>query len=71
MDIIEYLDEDCDAKVTFEEMGETGESVLTLSLQDIDQTIIVYPDGMRKLLKVLNFVFEHGLVNDRTGDICD
>ena len=71
MDIIEYLDEDCDAKVTFEEIGETGESVLIFSLEDVDQTIRVYPDGMRKLLKVLNFVFEHGLVNDGTGDIND
>ena len=71
MDITEYLDEDCDAKVTFEEIGELGVSVLTFSLQDIDQTIRVYPDRMRKLLKVLNFVFEHGLVNDGTGDIDD
>ena len=71
MDITEYLDEDCDAKVKFEKMGELGVSVLTFSLQDIDQTIRVYPDGMRKLLKVLNFVFEHGLANDGTGDICD
>lgn len=69
MNITEYLDEDCDAKVTFEEMGETGESVLSFSLQDIDQTIRVYPDGMRKLLKVLNFIFDQGLVNDGTGDI--
>ena len=28
MDIIEYLDEDCDAKVTFKEIGELGVSVL-------------------------------------------
>lgn len=39
MDITEYLDEDCNAKVTFEEMGELGVSVLTFSLKDIKTEI--------------------------------
>ena len=71
MNITEYLDEDCDAKVTFEEMGETGESVLTFSLHNVDQTIRVYPEGIKKLLKVLNFVYDNNLVNDGTDDIDD
>lgn len=71
MNITEYLDEDCDAKVTFEEIGELGESMLTFSLGGIKQCIRIYPNGMKKLLKVLNFVYDNNLVNDGTGDIDD
>ena len=64
MDIIEYLDEDCDAKVTFEEMGELSVSVLTFSLGGVEQTIRVYPDGIKKLQNLLNFIEGSGLINE-------
>ena len=64
MDITEYLDEDCDAKVTFEEMGELGVSVLTFSLEDIKTEIRIYPDGIKKLQNLLNFIEGSGLINE-------
>jgi len=56
MNIIEYLDEDCDAKVTFEEMGELDVSVLTFSLEDVETEIRIYPEGIKKLRIMLNFI---------------
>lgn len=64
MEIIEHLDEEYDAKVTFEEMGELGISVLTFSLEDIETEIRIYPKGIKKLQNLLNFIDGSGLIND-------
>ena len=71
MDIIEYLDEECDAKITFEEMGELGASVLTFSLEDVETKIRIYPEGIEKLRRLLEFLDENNLIHDGTGDIDD
>lgn len=64
MNITEYLDEDYDAKVMFEEMGELGVSVLTFSLEDVETKIRIYPEGIKKLQNLLNFIDGSGLINE-------
>lgn len=61
MDIIEYLDEEADAKVTFEEEGELGDSVLKFTQSDGPE-IRVYPYGIEKLKKVLDFIENNNLI---------
>lgn len=63
MDISEWLDEDCDAKATFEENGELGGSVLIFSLSD-DTKIRVYPNGIKILTKLLRFIEDNKLILD-------
>ena len=65
MDISEWLDEDCDAKVTFEQVGELGGSVMMFSIEDDMKTNIrVYPDGIRKLKMFLDFIEKNQLIVD-------
>lgn len=64
MDISEWLDEDCDAKVTFEQVGELGGSVMMFSIEDMETKIMVYPDGIRKLKIFLDFIEKNQLIVD-------
>ena len=61
MDIIESLDDEGDAKVTFQEIGEMDVSVLEFSLND-NTKIRVYPDGIEKLRRLLKFIDQNGLL---------
>ena len=63
MDITEYLDQDCDAKVVFEEEGELGSSVLKFSLSD-DTEIRVYPFGIKKLKSLLDLIDFNNLIKE-------
>lgn len=64
MDISEWLDQECDSKVTFEDVGELGCSVLTFSLEDVETKIRIYPDGILKLKRLLDFIVNHELIID-------
>ena len=64
MEISEYLDDDADVKVTFSQLGELGVSILKFTLSDSDTEIRVYPEGIHRLLKILQFIETNNLVND-------
>jgi len=64
MDISEWLDEDCDVKATVQENGELGlGTVLVISLSD-DTEIRIYPKGIEKLHRLLEFADKNDLVNE-------
>ena len=66
MDISEWLDNEYDAKATFQENGELGlGSVLVISLSD-DTEIRIYPKGIKKLHDLLDFVNANELINEDT-----
>jgi len=64
MDIKEYLDEEADARATFEEVGELGSSVLKISLIDGVNEVRIYPYGIKKLKELLDFIDKNNLVKD-------
>ena len=64
MDLSEWLDEDCDAKATLQENGEMGlGTVLVISLSD-DTEIRIYPKGIEKLHKLLEFARKNDLIKE-------
>ena len=66
MDITEYLDQECDTKVVFEEEGELGSSVLKFSLGDgtVQIEIRVYPFGIKKLKSLLDLIDFNNLIKE-------
>lgn len=62
MDISECLDDECDVKAVFEEIGELGVSVLTISLEGVDTRIRIHPNGIKKLKKMMDFVETNNLI---------
>lgn len=64
MDIIEQLDEDDDVSVIFEEISETGNSILKFSVADGLNEIRIYPQGIHKLMKLLKLIQVNGLIKE-------
>lgn len=62
MDLKEYLDQDIMA--TFEPMGELGCSVLKFSIIDEQNEIRVYPEGIKKLKSMLDFIEKNGMIKE-------
>jgi len=64
MEISEWLDQECDSKATFEQIGELGSSVLAISYRDSETEIRIYPDGIKKLKELLDFIEKNELIID-------
>lgn len=63
MDIIECLDDEDDGvKVKFEGRGEFDISELTFSVYDV--IITIYPDGIKKLRRMLELIDLNDLVKE-------
>jgi hypothetical protein len=64
MEISEYLDDECDAKVTFEERCELGCSLLIFSLERVETKIRIYPEGIKRLQSFLQFILKNELIHE-------
>lgn len=64
MDIAEYLDEDCDEKVTLQENGNLGLGTVLVFSISANTQIRIHPTGIMELQNYLDFVSENELIHE-------
>ena len=55
MEIKDYLDEDCDTRVVFYNQYEGADGVMEFGNSDDDHLVRIYPEGIYKLQKFIEF----------------
>ena len=64
MQIVEYLDSDCDAKMILQTNGSMDGPMLTFTYEGTDTEVRVYKDGIKILTDILLFAEKNNLLGD-------
>ena len=64
MQIMQYLDSDCDAKMILDTNGNIEGPILTFTYEGTETEVRIYKDGIKILIETLLFAEKNNLLGD-------